>query len=155
MEMTMLKIVPTGSVLAAIASVCLGVSAIAAEPAIQFFPHAGSPKPFSSAVRVGDIVYVSGVIGAAADGSLPNEFTTQTANAMDALRAELKLAGASLDDVFKCNVALTDMNNWADFNTVYAKYFKLDRLPVRMAVGVTSLGGAAVEIQCEAFIGKR
>ncbi len=124
--------------------------AMAAAPSVQFFPHPGSPKPFSSAVRVGDVVYVSGATGVASDGSLPNDFTLQATNAMDAVAGELKLAGASMSDVYKCGIALTDMNNWAAFNAVYVKYFKPDHLPVRMATGVVSLGGAAVEVQCEA-----
>ena len=138
--------------LAAVGWAC-GLSSASAA-GITFFPHPGAPKPFSSAVRIGEEVYVSGVAGAAADGSLPKDFTQQTTNAMNALSAELKLTGASLDDVYKCNVALIDMNNWAAFNAVYVRYFKPDRLPVRMATGVVSLGGAAVELQCEAHLAK-
>lgn len=124
----------------------------AAGPAIQHYPRAG--KPFSSAVRVGDFVYVSGATGTAADGTLPTDFATQATNAMDAVSKELQLAGASMDDVYKCTIALTDMNNWDAFNTVYLRYFKPDRFPVRMSFGVTSLGGAAVEVQCEATLRK-
>jgi enamine deaminase RidA (YjgF/YER057c/UK114 family) len=125
---------------------------VAAEPAIQYHPRAG--KPFSSAVRVGDFVYVSGATGTAADGTLPTDFVTQATNAMNAVAKELQLAGASMDDVYRCTIALTDMNNWDAFNTVYVKYFKPDRYPVRMSFGVTSLGGAAVEVQCEAHLQK-
>lgn len=121
-------------------------------PSIRYFPHPGAPKPFSSAVRVGNLIYISGAGGRAADGSMPANFATQAANTMDAIAAELKLAGASMDDVYKCSVALIDMNNWDAFNAVYIKYFKPDRLPVRMAIGVVSLGGTAVEVQCEAAV---
>ena len=120
----------------------------------QYFRPPGSTKPFSLAVRVGNLVYVSGAVGAAADGSFPTDFAAQATNAMDKIAVELKLAGASMDEVYKCSIALTDMNNWAAFNGVYAKYFKPDRLPVRMALGVASLGGAAVEVQCEAALEK-
>jgi 2-iminobutanoate/2-iminopropanoate deaminase len=136
----------------AILSIAFGSSAIAAEPAIQHYPRAG--KPFSSAIRVGNFVYVSGATGTAADGTLPSDFVTQATNSMDAVAKELKLAGASMDDVYRCTIALTDMNNWDAFNTVYVKYFKTDRYPVRMSFGVTSLGGAAVEVQCEAHLEK-
>jgi len=124
----------------------------AAGPAIQYHPRAG--KPFSSAVRVGDFVYISGVVGAAADGTFPTDFVTQATNTMDAVAKQLKLAGASMDDVYSCTIALTDMNNWEAFNSVYLKYFKPDHYPVRMSFGVTSLRGAAVEVQCEAHLGK-
>jgi 2-iminobutanoate/2-iminopropanoate deaminase len=138
--------------LAAVMACASAAAAHAEAPAIRYFPHPGAPKPFSSAVRVGNLVYVSGVTGIAADGTWPADFSVQATNAMDALAGELKLAGASLDDVYKCNIALTDMANWAAFNSVYTRYFKQERLPVRMAVGVVSLGGAGVEVQCEAAL---
>jgi enamine deaminase RidA (YjgF/YER057c/UK114 family) len=128
------------------------ISVSAAEPSIQYHPRAG--KPFSLAVRIGDVVYVSGAIGTASDGTLPTDFAAQATNAMDAVAKELQLAGASMDNVYKCTIALTDMDNWATFNTVYLKYFKPDHYPVRMSFGVTSLGGAAVEVQCEAHLDK-
>jgi enamine deaminase RidA (YjgF/YER057c/UK114 family) len=129
----------------------MAVPATAGSPQTRYFPHPGG-KPFSRAVQVGKFVYVSGAVGVAPDGTYPSEFPVQAANAMDAVAAELKLAGASMDDVYNCRVALTDMNDWDAFNAVYKKYFKPDRLPVRMAVGVTSLGGAAVEVQCDAVL---
>lgn len=124
----------------------------AADGAVQYYPRAG--KPFSVAVRVGDVVYVSGAVGSAADGTLPTDFVSQATNAMDAVAKELQLAGASMDDVYRCTIALTDMENWTAFNTVYLKYFKPGHYPVRMSFGVTSLGGAAVEVQCEAYLRK-
>ncbi len=127
-------------------------AAVAAPPLIQYYPRAG--KPFSAAVRVGDKVYVSGATGTASDGTLPTDFVGQATNTMDAVAKELQLAGASMDNVYRCTIALTDMSNWDTFNTVYVKYFKPDHFPVRMSFGVTSLGGAAVEVQCEASLSK-
>ena len=124
--------------------------AVAAAPSTQYYPRPG--KPFSSAVRIGDTVYIAGVTGAAADGSMPKDFTTQATNTMDAVARNLKLAGASMDDVYKCTIALTNMDDWDAFNLVYVKYFKAGQYPVRMSFGTTSLGGAAVEVQCEAHI---
>jgi 2-iminobutanoate/2-iminopropanoate deaminase len=125
-------------------------AAFAAEPSVQFHPREG--KPYSSAVRIGNTVYVSGATGAASDGTLPTDFATQATNAMDAVARQLQLAHATMDDVYKCTIALTNMDDWATFNTVYLKYFKPNHFPVRMSFGVTSLGGAAVEVQCEAFV---
>lgn len=147
----MFKAVKNASAILAFASIS---SAVLARPSVQFFPQAGSTKPFSPAVRVGNVVYISGVVGTGADGSLPADFTAQARNTMENVAARLKLAGASLDDVYKCSVAMTDMNNWAAFNEVYVKYFKPGRFPVRMAMGVDSLRGPAVEVQCEAFLRK-
>lgn len=73
---------------------------------------------------------------------------------MDKIAAELKMAGATMDDVYKCDVALTNMDQWAAFNEVYKTYFKPGRYPVRKATGVSSLRGPGVEVQCEAYVGK-
>lgn len=150
----MIKTIVASAALVALTPALSASSALAAEPQVHYFPHPGSPKPFSSAVRIGHVVYVSGATGRSADGSLPNDFAIEADNAMNAVAAELKLAGASMDDVYKCLVALTDMSHWDAFNAEYIKYFKADRLPVRMAIGVASLGGAAVEVQCEAALRK-
>lgn len=129
--------------------------AATAKPSVQYFQMPGTTKPFSHAVRVGDRVYVSGAVGYAADGTLPADFAVEAANAMDKIAAELKLAGATMDDVYKCDVALTNMDQWAAFNEVYKKYFKPERYPVRKAIGASSLRGPGVEVQCEAYVGKR
>ena len=136
----------------AVMSIATLSSTAAAEPKVSHFPRPG--KPFSSAIRIGDMVYVSGVTGKAADGSMPADFTVQATNAMDGVAAELKLAGATMDNVYKCLIALTDMDNWDAFNAVYVKYFKPNRYPVRMSLGITSVGGSAVEVQCEAYVEK-
>jgi len=124
----------------------------AASPSILFFP-AENGRPFSAAVRIGNSIYTSGVLGAAPDGTLPSDFSAQATNAMQAVADQLKLAGASMNDVYRCNVSLSDMKNVPAFNAVYVKYFKPDRLPVRMAVGVNGLArGAAVEVECDAYV---
>ena len=129
--------------------------AVAASPTTQFFSTGQVPGPFSSAVRIGNMVYTSGVIGLDPDNKLPADFAVQATNAMQAVAGEMKLAGASMDDVFKCDVALSDMKNWAAFNLVYVKSFKAGHLPVRMASGVSGLAkGAAVEIECQAYLQK-
>ena len=140
----------TLAVLAALA--CTGA---APGPPARFFAPASPSGPFSSAVRIGDMVYVSGAIGVGPDGTLPADFAAQAGNAMRAIAGELKLAGASMDDVFKCDVSLADMKNWPAFNIVYATYFKAGRLPVRMASGASGLAkGAAVELECQAYLGR-
>ena len=143
----------TFGIIAALVAVLSTPNAMA-KPTVEYFQMPGNTKPFSHAVRVGDHVYVSGAVGYAADGALPSDFSTEAANAMDKIAAELKMAGATMDDVYKCDVALTNMDQWATFNEVYKKYFKPDRYPVRKAIGASSLRGPGVEVQCEAFVGK-
>jgi len=125
---------------------------VLASPSILFFP-AENGRPFSAAVRIGNSVYTSGVLGVAPDGTLPSDFSVQATNAMQAVADQLKLAGAFMNDVYRCNVSLSDMKNVPSFNAVYLKYFKPDRLPVRMAIGVNGLArGAAVEVECDAYV---
>jgi len=118
----------------------------------KFYESPGAAAPFSAAVRIGNTVYVSGVIGVDAAGTLPADFSEQATNAMHNLDKELHLAGASMADVYKCDVSMTDMKNWPAFNTVYTRFFKPHAYPVRMATGVVALAkGGAVEIECEAY----
>ncbi len=136
----------------AILSSAFATPAAAASPSTLFLP-AENGRPFSAAVRIGNSVYISGVLGVARDGTLPSDFSEQATNAMQAVADQLKLAGASMNDVYRCHVSLSDMKNVPSFNAVYVKYFKPDRLPVRMAVGVNGLArGAAVEVECDAYV---
>ena len=124
---------------------------VAVGPAPIFYARPGSPAPFSPAVRVGDVIYLSGQIGAEPDGSIPADMDRQATLAMAHLGDSLRMAGASFDDVFRCTVMLTDMSQWQDFNRVYLRSFKPGHLPARSAFGVTGLAfGAHVEIECMA-----
>jgi len=109
--------------------------------------------PFSAAVRAGDTLYVSGQIGSAAQGGLPEEFSAQANNALDNVASALALAGAGMDDVAKCTVMLTDMTQWPAFNALYVRRFKPGHLPARSAIGANALAlGAKVEIECIAYL---
>lgn len=114
----------------------------------------GAPgRPFSAATRVGDILYLSGEIGQAPDGTLPEGMPAQATQTMENIAKTLQKYGASFDDVFKCTVMLTDMSQWADFNKVYVRYFKEGRLPARSAIGASGLAlGAVVEVECWAHV---
>ena len=139
----------------------LSMSAAAgAAPAVQHYlapAFNGAPAPFSRAVRAGDVLYLSGVIGRGADGKVPDGMDAQTRAAMEDIGATLKAAGLGYGDVFHCTVFLTDMKNWPAFNKAYVGYFPAGRLPARSAVGVTALAlpGALMEIECQAYAGKK
>src|SRR6476646_9279486 len=114
----------------------------APRPAIQRYtmpPINGNPAPFSKAVRVGDILYLSGVIGRTADGKVPDGIEAQTKAAMDDIGATLKTAGLSYGDLIHCTVFLSDMKQWPAFNKVYIGYFPAGELPARSAFGVNGL----------------
>ena len=111
--------------LAAAVSVILAASASAQAPApppaVEYFPApaiGGRPAPFSSAVRVGDVMYLSGAIGITADGKLPQTFEGQAKQTMENIGATLKARGLGWGDVFKCTVFIADMKNWPAFNAV-------------------------------------
>jgi 2-iminobutanoate/2-iminopropanoate deaminase len=148
--------------LIAFAAVVLGMTTAAhatpRRPAIEHFAKpmlSGQPLPFSEAVRVGDILYLSGQIGIGPDGKLPEGAEAQTKQAMDNIGAVLKRAGLSYGDVFHCTAFLSDMKNWPTFNKVYVPYFPAGRLPARSAFGVNGLAlGALLEIECQAYVGR-
>ena len=105
--------------------------------------------PFSSAVRVGNTLYLSGNLGNLpgtldlAEGGIGPE-TRQT---MENISSVLKEFGSSMDDVVKCTVFLADINEWAAMNEVYRTYFK--NPPARSALGTSGLAlNARVEIEC-------
>ena len=105
--------------------------------------------PFSPAVRDGDMLYSSGHVGQdPATGRVVEESAAgQTAQILTNLAAVLRAGGKSFDDVVKVNVYLTDMNDFAAMNTVYARHFSAP-YPARTTVAVSALPlGARVEIE--------
>ena len=129
------------------------VPSVAAQSAVQFFPRADD-YPFSSAVRVGDVLYLSGQIGAAADEKsvVPGGTAAETRRVMEIMGQTLKEHGLTYGDLFKCTVMLADMKDWPAFNEIYAGYFKAGRYPARSAMGVNGLAlGARVEMECWAY----
>ncbi|HEY8696215.1 MAG TPA: RidA family protein [Rhizomicrobium sp.] len=114
--------------------------------------------PFSAAVRVGEVLYLSGQLGNV-PGQLelvPGGLEAETRQTMANIAAVLEANGLSFDDVFKCTVMLADISEWAAFNRVYVGYFKPDRMPARSAFGAAALAlDARVELECWAWAGQR
>lgn len=113
--------------------------------------------PFSQAVRVGDMLYLSGQIGNVpgtldlASGGMEG----QARQTMDNIQTVLEANGASFAHVTKCLVMLSDMSQWADFNKVYVTYFENGQFPARSAFGANGLAlGGALEVECEAYLGE-
>lgn len=110
---------------------------------------------FSHAVQVGDHIYVAGTLGTDADFNLVDGVHAQTLRALDYIRRILEECGASLDDVVKVNVYLTDMSTFEEMNDAYLSVFG-DRVPARITVGCSALAlGAGVEIDCVAMLTPR
>lgn len=114
--------------------------------------------PFSQAVRVGDILYLSGALGNA-PGKLevvPGGIEPETRQTMENVSALLKENSLTFADVFKCTVMLADMAEWDTFNRIYVGYFEPGRLPARSAFGASGLAlGARVELEFWAYAGKK
>ena len=108
---------------------------------------------FSHAVQVGDQVYVAGTLGTDADLKLVDGGVRgQTLQALAYIKRILEECGASLDDVVKVNVYLTDMNSFGEMNEAYMSVFGGDP-PARITVGCSALAlGAGVEIDCVAVL---
>ncbi|WP_336959858.1 RidA family protein [Sphingobium aquiterrae] len=116
---------------------------------IRHFNPPGATAPYSAAVRVGDVIYFSGQVGVAADGSVPTDIPAQAKLAMDRVANVARLAGVTMDDIFKCTVMMTDIGQLAAFNSVYVSYFTPGRLPARSALGAPALAlKAGVEVEC-------
>jgi 2-iminobutanoate/2-iminopropanoate deaminase len=112
------------------------------------------PLPFSSAVRIGDILYLSGQMGFRDDGTLAEGMEGQARQTLENVRAVLSSAGLNFSDVFHCTVMLADMKLWPDFNKIYLEYFS-EPLPTRSAFGANGLAlGGLVELECQAVASK-
>ncbi len=153
-----MRIISRAMILAATAAATTGVLAGPLPPqAAQYYPVADLPAamnlPFSEAVRVGEMLYVSGTVGTDKSGKLvAGGMAAEARQAMDNIGATLKRHGSSFDHVVQCTVALADITDWPAFNEIYRSYFTT-HFPSRMAFATTGLAlGARVEVQCNATL---
>lgn len=137
----------------------LAAATLVAGPALaagaDYYPSANPKSPYSEAVKAGDFLIASGQLGLRPGEAAP-AFEVQARQAMENVAAVLGRHGASMDNVVKCTVLLTDMGKFAAFNEIYVSYFKPGRLPARTAMGAASLAaGGNVEVECWAYVGGR
>lgn len=96
--------------------------------------------PYSQAVQASGMLYISGQIpldpatGAIVQGGI----SAQSYRVMDNLQAIVEAAGCTMADVLKTTVYLQDINDFAEVNSIYAKYF-VDNYPARVCVEVSHL----------------
>lgn len=110
--------------------------------------------PYSQAVKAGGAVYLSGQLGMnPATGELVSaDVKEQTAQALSNMKAVLAAAGATVDNVVKTTVFLTDMADFQSVNAVYAETF-VSNAPARSCVAVAALPkGARVEVEAIAVL---
>jgi len=114
------------------------------------------PYPFSSAVRTGNLLFVSGQIGSRVENGqpvlVPGGIEAESHQALDNIKAIVDKGGSSMTRVVKCTVMLADMKDWPKFNEIYATYFPGPK-PARAAFGANGLAlNAHVEVDCIAKV---
>ena len=125
------------------------------KPTVQFITPTGASAtlPFSPAVRVGNLLYLSGQLGTDSTGKLvPGGVEAETRQILTNLKKLVEANGSNMDNVVKCLVMLADIGEWARMNSVYVTFFPKNK-PARSAFGATGLAlGGRLEIECIAVI---
>ena len=116
----------------------------------------GAVGPYSQGNAIGNLVFTAGQIGLdpATGQFISDDVQDQTRRALTSIPAILETAGASMSDVVKTTVFLSDMDNFKLMNEIYMQFFE-EPYPARSAVAVKDLPlGALVEIEAIAVKAK-
>ena len=129
----------------------IAASAAFAQKQVINAPNARPGGVLSSAVRVGDIVFLSGALGTKPGGGGLAEggIQGQTRQALENIKTSAALAGNTMADIAKCTVYLTNVADFQAMNQVYREFFPANP-PARTTVAVAGLvvEGAVIEIEC-------
>ena len=124
----------------------------------QLFATKTEWEPFvgySRAVRVGDHVFVSGTTATDANGAVvaPGDAYAQTVQVLENLRSALERAGASLGDVVRTRMFVTDISRWKEYGRAHGEYFR-DIRPTTAMIEVKALidPQMLIEIEADALI---
>jgi 2-iminobutanoate/2-iminopropanoate deaminase len=114
-------------------------------------PNAPRPVgPYSSAMIVGNLVYVSGQSGRdPVTDSVSEDIEAQTEQVLTNIRTILEAAGSSLSKVVRCGVFLVDMGDFKRMNAVYERMFDGHK-PARTTVAVSELPGPGLRVEIDA-----
>jgi len=118
-------------------------------------PGVAAPRgPYSPAVRAGDFIYVSGQVPVdpATNQYVAGDVKVETRQVLSNVKRILEGCGASMSDVVRCGVFLTDVKDFAAMNEVYAEFFGESK-PARTTIAIAALPlpGAKVEIDAVAY----
>ena len=104
------------------------------------------------AVRVGNLIFVSGTVGINIDGTFAASIAEQTRRSLEIIRSAIEVLGGNLSDVVRTRFFLTDISHWQEAGGVHAELFR-DVRPACTMVQVAALVGAAlVEIEADAVV---
>jgi 2-iminobutanoate/2-iminopropanoate deaminase len=97
--------------------------------------------PYSQAVVHNNTLFASGqiAINPATGDLVTDNIEAETRQVMENVKAILTAAGLTFEDVIKCSVFVSDMNNYSRINAVYGEYFNEDTAPARELVEVRNL----------------
>ncbi len=114
----------------------------------------GAIGPYSQGIRAGGLFYTSGQLPLTPSGELiRDDIPSAARQALENVRAILSAGGATMKDVVKVTVYLTDMAHFAAVNEVYAQFFS-EPYPARTCVAVARLPlDAPLEIEAHAVVG--
>ena len=139
----------------------ISATALGAEHSKPEFMTSDDPArrdlPFSEAVRVGDLMFLSGQIGfdPGTGKVVPGGIKAEARQALTLMKDTLTRHGVSMADVVKCTVFLADIAEWPTFNEVYGEFFKKP-YPARSALAASGLArNARVEVECIAYVPKK
>ena len=112
--------------------------------------------PYNQAIKAGNFIYCSGQIAINPNTNkidFLGDIKGETTQVLNNLKAVLTASGASLEDVIKTTIFLTDLNNFQIVNEIYSEFFPNEPSPARACVEVSSLPkGVLIEIDCVAYI---
>jgi enamine deaminase RidA (YjgF/YER057c/UK114 family) len=121
-------------------------------PAIERLMLDGQPEPVSHychVTKAGNLIWVSGTVGVAADGSVPESVVEQFEVAIANMDACLKAVGAGAENVVKVVVYLTDIHDRRKINPIRQRYFGPHR-PASTLVEVSALVSPELKVEIEA-----
>jgi len=137
-----------------IACAMIALPAVAGAQKAVVIPQGTNASPtLSPAVRIGDLLYLSGQLpGRDADSTIEG----QTKSALERMNPILALAGTTKENIVKCTVFLVDVKDFAGMNRAYTQFFTKEP-PARSTVVVAALvsPGAKLEVECIAAIPKK
>jgi 2-iminobutanoate/2-iminopropanoate deaminase len=137
-----------------IACALIAFPAVAGAQKAVVIPQGTNASPtLSPAVRIGDLLYLSGQLpGRDADSTIEG----QTKSALERMNPILAQAGTTKENIVKCTVFLVDVKDFAGMNRAYTQFFTKEP-PARSTVVVAALvsPGAKLEVECIAGIPKK
>jgi 2-iminobutanoate/2-iminopropanoate deaminase len=110
----------------------------------------GNPRSYSQAVRIGDMIFTAGQLGAEPGGD-PVDFSTQTETALRRLITVVENAGGSLATILKVNCYLRSIDDFEEFDAIYRRTIPLEPKPARTTVQIGGfIGPLLIEIDAVA-----